>query len=587
MAAATPQNNFSIFLKSNTDNSSDLNKKDILQVTAAKLNIPLTALIPKETGFVAYTDNIHDIEKLLSKNAINLLAKINCTPKAPPYLSQNKTLLIRKLDDHVLQFTDPEIIAEIQLQNEHTKISEIIRIPNRTRFCKIICDDTYTAEKLLKQGLKLFNTKIPASNIHQDTIAKIQICFSCYAMESHPTKDCPHKSNPRCSNCSEWGHFHKSCPNPTSAKCINCSNLGKDHSHHTLALKCPYRKEIVKQINKKKNSVPRTYSDTTRNAPIDFAAIAKDIPPQRIKAYAALAVEAHVYTQNNGGSYEDRFEASALSTFGLSLTLPRKSKPRPPPNNGQPIRNNYPRARIPHIPALSMINPAVVQRTTNPTRYVTNSTRFATNPTRFSHARQPPPNTNKQKQPPSGNRSSPPKPPEPPKTPNNSTPNSGSTDASLPSLMSPITVEKPSQNPTPQPSTTSQPPTDPSLTIIVEKPSQKPTPQPPTTPLQPNNRQSRSRTTSPSITSNNRSSSQPPSRSPSSGSTDDSTPQTLEEAKEIIKTYPNRKRALPYSFLENPETTPLNPYSKQPQPKSFKPSDSLEDTNTEQETLTQ
>ena len=124
-------------------------------------------------------------------------------------------------------------------------IIEVIKFRNG-RGMKIVFTSSSMSVKSREIGLSLFYLHLPSYEIQKDFFYNIQICYVCYALDSHTSYNCPKKvSDPSykiCSNCSENTHNFKICnANPSRFKCINCKG-----NHSTMSMSCPSRQGILK-----------------------------------------------------------------------------------------------------------------------------------------------------------------------------------------------------------------------------------------------------------------------------------------------------------------------------------------------------
>ena len=100
------------------------------------------------------------------------------------------------------------------------------------------------ASQVLTKGLLLFNLSHPAHNICKENFVKILIFFKCYQLEDHPTSSCPKSKDYKiCSLCASFEHIHRECTS-SNRKCINCE---EGNNHSTLAMSCPFRKQVSKK----------------------------------------------------------------------------------------------------------------------------------------------------------------------------------------------------------------------------------------------------------------------------------------------------------------------------------------------------
>ena len=100
------------------------------------------------------------------------------------------------------------------------------------------------ANKAIENGILAFNLKITPSQIQKERFVDLLMCFNCYALENHPTKDCPNLNSPKkCSECS-GDHDYRQCTSNTK-KCLNCQG-----PHRTMAMSCPQRKKLIAEKTK-------------------------------------------------------------------------------------------------------------------------------------------------------------------------------------------------------------------------------------------------------------------------------------------------------------------------------------------------
>ena len=104
----------------------------------------------------------------------------------------------------------------------------------------------------------IYNLFVPPTSIDKETFVRIDICCKCFSYE-HKMNDCHSPNVIVCSECAAVNHRFKDCTSNIK-KCTNC-----DGPHHTLAEKCPVRKNLVKEKAKKIRERSRSRS-MSRNA---------------------------------------------------------------------------------------------------------------------------------------------------------------------------------------------------------------------------------------------------------------------------------------------------------------------------------
>ena len=101
-----------------------------------RLDAPLTGLREIHTGYVASTDNIQTLDKLLTSKAIEAFAKINLRLMIPPDVQAKRTLFVRQVDEIVGTKKADDIKTEIIRLQPDIKIDDVIKISNKTHFLK-------------------------------------------------------------------------------------------------------------------------------------------------------------------------------------------------------------------------------------------------------------------------------------------------------------------------------------------------------------------------------------------------------------------------------------------------------------------
>ncbi|KAF2366218.1 hypothetical protein FHG87_003019 [Trinorchestia longiramus] len=88
----------------------------------------------------------------------------------------------------------------------HAQVAEPSQPPYITRLQRSASRISIT-QKILQNGLLMFNTKITPSQIELEKYTYIQICYKCYKFEDHATYQCT-STTPSCSECASHQHTH-------------------------------------------------------------------------------------------------------------------------------------------------------------------------------------------------------------------------------------------------------------------------------------------------------------------------------------------------------------------------------------------
>ena len=320
---------FMLFLKSTT--ATKCTRDRVLAAICGGLNLFLTNLDSRTNGYVIHTTSLDELEQFLTPKAITSFRKLDLTPVKPKELDARLTVLVRKVPDFVVEHSPDELLNELTRISPELKLTEVVKIPDKTKFFKLRCRNSTTVEKILKEGLKAFHVRIPPQHINQLTPTEITICYNCYKLDDHFTSSCPTKTIKICSTCTLIGHRHTSCPTPNANSCVNCKNNNLDFDgHHTLALRCPLRKTAIK--NKQKQQLPKQTNSTDSPLPVTAAKTLTEqvktaLPTQTLRKMAVVIVEAHVFTNNNPDEdYETYLNDSLQENFGLTIKLPKRQR---------------------------------------------------------------------------------------------------------------------------------------------------------------------------------------------------------------------------------------------------------------------
>lgn len=292
-----------------------------------KIEVALTKLIDTNQGYIALCQNEQDIDTVLTEKGSKALAEINLEAKIPAQISTQRSIICRKLDPYVGGHTSEDIKNEIERVQTWAKVREVVKFGNYTHVIKITFESTDMAQRAL-DGLRLFNVAITSSQIERETFTNVQMCFVCYRMEQHQTKECPHRNIKVCSECAEEGHRYTECKN-TTKKCINCNG-----DHRTMAMSCPMKKQKIKdkkeiKAQEKEIKETETYAKIvkeTRTQELEerpVLRISKDTPTEVL----ICILHAHVVNIGRPGSY-----ASELNEMLERNNLQRMWFPDNPPS---------------------------------------------------------------------------------------------------------------------------------------------------------------------------------------------------------------------------------------------------------------
>lgn len=231
----------------------------------SKHDIYATRVIPNNDGFVVLTYNDSELDKIFDGTTNNDLINNGFTPIIPLQLRANRSVVIFKVDNHIYQHPEDDMITEMEGKNEWIeKITQVYK-SQQSNTLKITFSTTREAKKAQEVGIKLYSMRLPSYDVKQDKHHHINTCFKCYMLEDHFTNKCPRGETFKlCSECGVEGHVWRDCV--ADQKC--CPNCRGPHS--AMAMRCPMRKDILNEKRKEdKEKTEATYTATLKkNLPI-------------------------------------------------------------------------------------------------------------------------------------------------------------------------------------------------------------------------------------------------------------------------------------------------------------------------------
>lgn len=247
-----------------------VSRDKITEIAYGKLNIPLTRLYDSPDGYKAVCKDLNDVDILLSQKSIEIFDKEGIIVITPPEIKAQRSVFIRNLDYTIGQHSPEDIKDEIEGKNSWIKIEEVVKIKDYTHVIKIRFTETNITDKVLDKGFLAFKMSVIPEHITREKFVSLLTCFTCYQMEDHATKDCPLKDTKLCSECAEEGHRFTDCESGMRKACLNCKRIGNNfNTHRTLAMSCPYKKELINKKTENEKDMKEKKQNTT------YAKIAK------------------------------------------------------------------------------------------------------------------------------------------------------------------------------------------------------------------------------------------------------------------------------------------------------------------------
>ena len=117
------------------------------------------------------------VEKLLTDEIKNIFKNENLAIKEPLEYEAMRTVVVKRLDRHIDQYTEEEIRDSIQRLNTNIVVESVYRFPNTTsKMMKIKMKSTAMAKQARDQGLIILNQRMPSTAIEKEIFVKLKPC---------------------------------------------------------------------------------------------------------------------------------------------------------------------------------------------------------------------------------------------------------------------------------------------------------------------------------------------------------------------------------------------------------------------------
>ena len=132
-----------------------------------KHSIRVTKLLQVSDGYLCFYASADDADKLFSTKVYPDLVKIDCEPIMPQQLKSMRSVMLRRVDDLILNHTPKKIQSEIVNCNDWSEVKEVIRIPN-SKLLKIVFHSAEMSHRCIKDGVFIFQLFVPSANIARE-----------------------------------------------------------------------------------------------------------------------------------------------------------------------------------------------------------------------------------------------------------------------------------------------------------------------------------------------------------------------------------------------------------------------------------
>ena len=173
-----PKSNLRLFLMIKDSNRPRPTQSQIFEMTHTRFRCFPTGLNDLQSGgFTVFTDLPATIDQLTSDKGKKGLAKLNLETVTTPKLRAARTVFISGLPRHVGNRMADEIKTELKHSNPWISDLTVYKIKDYYHIFKLTCKDSTETDRVLRDGLSAFHTRISPSQIKAEQFTELQICF--------------------------------------------------------------------------------------------------------------------------------------------------------------------------------------------------------------------------------------------------------------------------------------------------------------------------------------------------------------------------------------------------------------------------
>ena len=148
-------------IKIRCDSDSPPDKLDILQIfNAAEVKCSKLIWISDEQLFLAYCADDNNADQIFSSSCLTALSALSCSPVLPAYLKAKRTVIVKRLNNHIYNNDVSSIMEEINSCNDFMSVIDVFKFPN-AKWIKVTCASQVMAAAAIKNGLRMFNLYVP------------------------------------------------------------------------------------------------------------------------------------------------------------------------------------------------------------------------------------------------------------------------------------------------------------------------------------------------------------------------------------------------------------------------------------------
>ena len=181
-------------------------KEDLLALRSiiGRGQITTHRYLPQNDGWIVLVQSVQHAQKMLDNTFREEINRIGLEIDLPPELKAQHTIVVKKLDFLIYDYSKKEIIEEIEEQNQARQQVEDIYLMQKHDIIKIKFRNIELAQKIKQNGIYIYSNFYPSTQIEDDRYTKINQCMSCYSY-NHSKAQCPNKEKEKiCSECSNF-----------------------------------------------------------------------------------------------------------------------------------------------------------------------------------------------------------------------------------------------------------------------------------------------------------------------------------------------------------------------------------------------
>ena len=91
-----------------------------------------------------------------------------------------RTVVVKEIDEMIDDYSNEEIMANIEQLNTWAKVTEIYKMPTTSKMIKVQFKSTQMAQRAAAEGIVVLYQKIPPKKIEKEIFVRLTPCNNCF-----------------------------------------------------------------------------------------------------------------------------------------------------------------------------------------------------------------------------------------------------------------------------------------------------------------------------------------------------------------------------------------------------------------------